>query len=122
MRSPNYQQKKLAAIHFNDEPTMTDQSAAEDTDINVIVNQFMRTGQLTAGATPPTQGDFTQIPTNLRDMIELGRSVRFHRNRLPKQLQGMTDHELLALTPDALRKILTDEPAPKPAEKKEANE
>lgn len=118
MRSPYYTYNKLAAVYDDDTPTLTDQSAERDTDINVIVNQFMRTGQLTEGATPRTQGDFTQVPNNLREMIELGRSISKHRSRLPEQLRGMTDNEILALTPDALRKILTPAPAPKPDEEK----
>lgn len=44
------------------EETLTKQSFAEETDINVIVNRFMKTGYLPTAINMPTYGDFADAP------------------------------------------------------------
>jgi len=109
-----YYQNRQRARTQNNEPTMTDQSQAKDTDINVIVNQFMKTGQAPGAATQPMYGDFTQLPNDLRGMIELNRSMKDKRASLPPQLKDLALEELLALTPEALEAKL--KPAEQPKE------
>ena len=42
--------------------SLTQQHQAEETDINVIVNRYMKTGELPNRTKPPMQGDFTEAP------------------------------------------------------------
>lgn len=98
-------ERREAARYVNTMPTMTDQSAAANTDLNVIVNQFLKTGQ-TASRSTPVYGDFSQLPDNLRDAIDQARSVQRLRSTLPPQLRERTTEELLALTAEDIARIL----------------
>lgn len=110
------ERRKAAAFH-NTEPTMTDQSAVANTDLNVIINQFLKTGR-PQNSGIPRYGDFTEIPNDLRSIIEMSRSMQRRRRELPPQLRDMPVEELLALTPDDIKEILTP-PADKPVETKD---
>lgn len=112
-------ERRKAAAYSNTEPTLTDQSARATTDLNVIVNQFLKTGQ-SQSRSIPRYGDFTQIPTDLRGIIETSRSMNDYRRKLPEQLRGMSIQELLQLTPETLKRILTPPTTPpaKPEEPK----
>lgn len=95
-------------------PTKTDQSQAKDTDLNVIVQKFLK-GQLPNGAVQdPLYADFTRYPQDLRGFIETSRSLNAHRSQLPDSLKGMSVEQLMALTPEQLHAILAP-PAPPPA-------
>lgn len=114
-----YQKNKIKAKTFNNQPTLTDQAGARDTDINVIVGQFLIHGQVPGNANTPLEGmDFTAMPTDLRGFIELGRSIDENRARLPPELKGLDTNKLLSLTPEELKTILTppkkDEPKEEP--------
>lgn len=110
-----YLANKKAAVFYNTEPTMTDQSQARETDINVIVKTFARTGQAVGTSQPPAPpADYTVLPEDFRGFIEMARSVAKHRAALPQELQHFSTDELVRLTPDEIRKILTP-PAPTPA-------
>lgn len=113
----NYQINKRKSITINDEPTMTDQSQAAQTDINVIVTQFLRTGQA-PGQQTPVYGDFTEFPTDLKTMFDLARSVKDQMQTLPKELQGVPLATLVNMTNEQINAILA-KPAPKPEDKKE---
>lgn len=116
----NYYRNRERANFKSTKPSLTDQSQAAGTDINVIVNQFLKTGQVRGPATPPMYGDFTSLPGDLRGMIETSRKVKELRHKLPKQLQEMPVEELLALQPNELKNILqppAEPPAPKGDEK-----
>lgn len=95
--------------------TMTDQSQAHDTDINVIVKRYGVFGQAPGIDKEPIYGDFSDLPTDLRGFIEMGRTLEDERARLPEPLREMSMEELFALTPEKLTEILTP-PATKPAE------
>lgn len=95
--------------------TMTDQSQAHDTDINVIVKRYGVFGQAPGIDKEPIYGDFSDLPTDLRGFIEMGRTLDDERARLPEPLREMSMEELFALTPEKLTEILTP-PATKPAE------
>lgn len=55
---------------FNDEPSMTKQSFAEEADINTIVRRFGLTGQLPNDVRVPMNGDFTEV-TNFHEAMQL---------------------------------------------------
>lgn len=114
----NYYERARALATRTTKPTQTDQSAAKDTDINIIVARFLTTGQAPGKATPPVYADCTQYPEDLRDAIEKARSLQQHMQTLPQPLRGLALEELLALTPDQLTAKLTP-PAPPPDDKKE---
>jgi len=71
MRSPyNYDMNEAgdeSGLECKD-PTKTQQHQAEETDINYIVNRYMRTGELPNRPLPPMQGDFTDAPDMQRAM------------------------------------------------------
>ncbi len=98
----------------NDEPTMTDQAGAGDTDINLIVKRYGVYGQAPGGASQPLYGDFADMPDNLADAFRLMRSRPELINQLPEQLRGIPLEELITLTDAELAARLTT-PAPPPA-------
>ena len=116
----NYRKNKALAIFRNTQPSMTDQSQANDTDINVIVKRYGVTGTAPGSAKQPIYEDFSEMPSDLREMLEQTKDVRKLRNRLPEQLKEMPVAELLALTPQKLRAIL--KPADKPKDEKPEDE
>jgi len=103
-------ERRKAAAYHSDKPTLTDQSAAQFTDLNVIVNQFLRTGDSPSKGNP-RYGDFTNLPQDLRSMIDSSRSVNHLRRNLPPQLKDMPLEKILAFTPDQLAQILAPPPA-----------
>lgn len=111
----SYRENKQRAIYRNTEPTLTDQSQANDTDINVIVKKYGALGTVPVPPGEAMYGDFTKIPTDLRAMIEESRMLDNYRAKLPPQLKDMSVDELMELTPQKLTTILTPPPAPTPA-------
>lgn len=105
-----YLTNKQKARTRTTEPSLTDQSQAYDTDINVIVGRFLKTGAAPGTAQEPMSGDFSELPEDLRGYIEASRSIKDTRRRLPTALKDMPIEELLALTPDKLTDILTPPP------------
>lgn len=89
--------------------TLTDQSAAANTDINVIVRNAAISGTAPGSAKPPIYGDFSEIPTNLRDMLELSKSIEGHKQQLPAALQSMTVEELINADPQKLHARIQEE-------------
>lgn len=110
-----YKANKADAVFFNTQPTMTDQSQAEHTDINVIVNQFLKTGQMQGGK-PPIYADFSELPDDLRGFIEVGRSIGKLEGELPPELRGIPVHQLVNMTNEELLAKLNppEQPADKP--------
>lgn len=101
----------------NTDPTMTDQSGARDTDINLIVKRYGEFGHLPGSARPPQFGDFTGVPQDLAGLIEQARSIEKLRGDLPEQLRTLQVQDLLEMTPQSLAAILTPaKPADQPKE------
>lgn len=111
-----FQANKRRAITHTTKPTETDQSQARDTDINVIVKQFLVHGQAPGHNKQPINADFTQLPTDLRGFIEMGQSLAELKAKLPDQVRELPTEELLALTPEQLLNKLTP---PQPEVKKD---
>lgn len=118
-----YKTNKAKAIFRNEEPSATDQSQANDTDINVIIKRYGITGSAPGAAHEAMYEDFSELPNDLREMIEQSRDMARLRRELPAPLQEMDLHELLSLTPDKINAILqptnkpTDTPPDKPTDK-----
>lgn len=116
----SYRDNKKRAIFINTEPTETDQSQGYETDINVIVGKYGIGNTAQGPQGQPIYADWTSFPTDLREMIETGRRLEEHRNRLPPELRDKSYEELLALTSEELTAILTPAkqpdtpPAPQP--------
>lgn len=113
-----YQLNKLNSRTVTKSPTLTDQSQARETDINVIVRRMGISGQAPRAAGKPMYGDFTQFPQDLRDFIETARGIETHRRKLPEALRDLSTEEILALTPEQLTNKLTP---PQPVAKPEAS-
>lgn len=123
-----YKTNKLKAIFRNERvnpetgelepiPSMTDQAAAQDTDLTQIIRKYRLTGQL-QGDKVPLFGDFTMLPDNYRDMVEMARSMKEKQASLPPELRKLSIQELINLTPDQVKAILQ----PEQPEKKPANQ
>lgn len=112
-----YENRKRAQIK-NTDPSLTEQSMARDTDINVIVGKFKITGRVPGGNGQPMTGDWTQLPQDLRGFIDTARDFNNKRRMLPKELQNIKTDELLNLTIEDIAKKLAP-PAPTPEPKKE---
>jgi len=102
--------RKLASV--NTDPSETDQTGAEETNINVIVKRYGVYGTIPQGSKAPIFGaDTTDWPTDLGLAIDLARSLEKIRGELPPAMQKMSTDELLALTPEKIVSILKP-PAP----------
>lgn len=111
----NYKRNKQRAIFNNDEPTMTDQSQADDTNVNTIMRKYRITGVAPGAPKAPIYADFTEIPTSLQELMAEAQRLPGHIDALPPQLKGMPMEHLLSLTPTDLQTILRPKPAPTPA-------
>lgn len=109
-----YQINKAAARTINREPTMTDQSQADDTDLNLIVRKFMSSGQAPGAGGQPMYGDFTELPRDLRAMIEHARTLDALHADLPVQLREYTLEQMFELTNEDILRIMQP-PATPPA-------
>lgn len=105
----NYHRNKERAKTRQVGATKTDQSAAPGTDINIIMKNHAIHGTAPGSAKAPLYGDFSNIPDNLRDMIELGKSIEGHRQQLPTALQDMTIQELVNANPEQLHQRIKEE-------------
>jgi len=111
----NWQKNKKLAITRDNTPSLTDQAGARDTDINVIVGQFLVHGQVPGAKGQPLYEDFTQLPKDLRGFIEMGRTLKDNQKKLPEKLQGIPLAELVGMTTEKINAIL------KPPEEKKEN-
>lgn len=116
MDMKHYMLQKNAAKTKTTEPTLTDQTGANDTLITTIVRRATVGGEIPQRPGEPQYLDWRQIPTSLVDMIKLARSAKEARRRLPKALQEMTDEQLYKLTYDELKSIVEPKPADPPAD------
>lgn len=112
-----YKKRANLVATVNTEPTMTDQSGVEDSDINVIVKRYGVYGTVPSGMKQPQFGqDTSDWPTDLAQAMEVARSLNTLRQNLPEQLRNMRDDELMALTPEQIVAII------KPPEKEVQSE
>jgi len=109
----NYARNKLLAVYVNTQPSKTDQAGSKDTDINIIVRSHMVSGKAPGGTKPPMYEDFSQLPTDLRSMIETTRGIAQLRRSLPDALKEKPVEELLRLTAKDIQTIMNP-PEPKP--------
>lgn len=118
MRLSNaYLINKARAVYRSSKPSKTDQSAAQATDINVIMKQFNVTGMVAGSAKPPLYGDYT-IAGDLRDMMQITRTLRERHAELPEAIRKLPLKDLMRLPDAELRAILQPAPLepPKPKE------
>lgn len=109
-----YQQNKAASRIKYTKPTLTDQSQAASTDINIVLKQFRITGQAAVQAGTPLYEDWTNHPRDLRELLDQSRNLNKTIRNLPKPLQEIPLSQLIQLTPTQVRDKLIP-PAPTPA-------
>lgn len=116
----SYAINKLKSRTINKLPTLTDQSAAKDTDRNVIVKKFMIHGQVPSGTKPPIYADFTKLPRDLQGFLRQAQSVARLRKQLPPEFADLTMEAILKLTPEQIAEKLKkpEPPANKEGETK----
>lgn len=108
-----YRYNKPRSKTRNTVPTLTDQSAAKETDRNIIVQRYLQHGQVPTGK-QPIYGDFSEFPTDLAGFLAQARSIQRLRGQLPVELQSLSINELLNMTTDELAAKLK-KPEPEPA-------
>lgn len=81
---------KYATI--NDEADMTQQSDADETDINLIVKKFGVTGQVNGVLQPALYGDFTSVG-NYRDALDMVRAADEAFLELPAKVREDFDND-----------------------------
>lgn len=109
----NWKKMKALAITYNTDASLTDQSQARETDINVIVSKMGITGMVPGNPQQPLYGDWTAFPRDLREYIETARTIDSLKEKLPPQLKGKSIEEILAYTPEQMAELL--KPANPPA-------
>jgi len=82
----------LEAGLANDEPSMTDQSFAEEADINTIVRRFGLTGELPTSVSMPSFADFERTYDYHSAMLEI-RAAEREFMRLPADLRTRFDND-----------------------------
>lgn len=108
--TPSYYERARGLATKTVDPTLTDQSGREQTDINIIINHMHKFGSVGVKPRPSMYGDFTAIPPDIRGVIEQARSIDLLRGQLPKELKNLTVQDLVELTPERLTTILTPPP------------
>lgn len=116
----NHEQRRAKGRTTNDGKSLTDQSQADDTNINVILRKYGVTGTARGVAGPPQYLDHTELPRDLREAIHMTRQAQLLRQNLPEQLRSKPLEELTALTLEQLNTILHP-PVEPPAEKAEGD-
>lgn len=109
-----HEQRRAAARTIDKTPTLTDQSQAHETDINVIVGKFGIGNTVMGNANPPMYEDFSELPTDLRGFIESRTRLEEARLALPDKLRDIPVDELVYMTPAALAERLKPDEPPKP--------
>lgn len=71
----------------NNEESMTQQSDAKDTDINVIMQRYKVTGQIPLPRIAPNYGDFSEV-TDYREALERVQYANEVFNSLPAKLRA----------------------------------
>ncbi|QXP07993.1 MAG: internal scaffolding protein [Arizlama microvirus] len=110
----NHTERQAKGRTTNNEPTLTDQSGAAETDLNVILKRYSQSGTIQSHGKEPMYEDWTQYPEDFRGYLHTAMEAKRLRAALPDKLQNLKDHELLALTPEQLETILA--PPAKPAD------
>lgn len=101
----SYRINKERAKFRTTKPSKTDQSAAKDTDVNVIMKQYNITGMIAGSKIQPQFGDYTQA-RDLKGMLDLQRNLRTNHASLHAKLQELPLDELFALTEQQITDIL----------------
>jgi len=102
----NWRKNKELAKTPEDTNSLTDQSQAHETDINVIVAKMGITGTVPGNPQQPLYGDWTQFPRDLREYIETARTIDSLQEKLPPQLKGKSYEEILSFTPQEMADLL----------------
>lgn len=108
MRSTIYRTNAARARTTDKTPTLTDQAGAKDTDINIIVGRYGIGHSAPGTSKQPMFGDFSELPTDLRGMIEKARELDMLRDKLPPEYQHLSTQELLSTDPRKLLQITKD--------------
>lgn len=75
-----------------EDPTKTQQHQAEETDINNIVNRYLKTGELPNRTIPPMQGDFTNAP-NMQEAMDLVVRARVAFMEQPAEVRSRFEND-----------------------------
>jgi len=108
----NHNERQAKGRTYNDGPNITDQSQAQDTDINVILKKYGVTGVARGTTNAPEYLDHTELPQDLRQALDMAHRAQDLQKSLPPQLRDKTLEELTRLTHTEIQTILTPPAAP----------
>lgn len=98
VRSPyNYDAAKVSdetGLKCED-PSLASQALAQECDINFIVEQFIRSPEemLAGHRIQPQYGDFSELPTNYHEALNLVRDAESRFNSLPARVRTRFDND-----------------------------
>jgi phage internal scaffolding protein len=75
------------------DPTLTQQQFADEADINTIVNNFLRSGELPDEVSKPRFGDFTGTVDNYHDALNLVIAADEAFSELPAKIRARFDND-----------------------------
>lgn len=110
----NHEARRAKGRTYNDCKSLTDQSQADDTNINVILRKYGVTGVAQGVAGHPQYLDHSELPKDLREAFDMARKATSLRATLPEGLRDKPIEQLSKLTMDELNAILHP-PAKPPA-------
>lgn len=110
----NHEERRAKGRTTNSGNSLTDQSQANDTNINVILQKYGVTGVARGTTNAPEWLDHTELPKDLREAFDMAKRANEMKNKLPEQLRKRPIEELLNLTPEEVNAILNP-PVPTPA-------
>lgn len=102
----NYDADQVSAecgVGPGEEPSRTQQSFAEEADINTIVRRFGLTGQLPNGIAMPQSGDFSQV-VDFQSALNVVRQAEEAFLEVPGEVRARFNHDpgvLMAFLDDA---------------------
>lgn len=115
-----HEERRAAARTVNNDPTLTDQSGAAETDLNVILKRYAQSGTIMSHGHEPMYMDWTELPHDYREYIEKAREIDALKARLPESLKHLPVETLMGLTNEQVQHMLkppvepTDEPKAEP--------
>jgi len=110
----NHEERRAKGRTINNEPSLTDQSQADDTNINVILTKYGVTGVARGTTNSPEWLDHSELPRDLREAFDMAKRATEMKQQLPEKLRNRPLEELMRLTPKEVETILAP-PAPTPA-------
>lgn len=99
-----YAINKAKAIYRSNAPSLTDQAAYKDTDLNIVIPRYLTTGHAPGQVKPGEFMDLSEVPQDLRGLIDESRRINQYRQQLPEELRDIPTEQLIYMSPEEMRR------------------